>query len=158
MVKGGAPVVYRLATADDTSALVEFQLAMAWETERIQLDPPVCALGVRGIFDKPTRGLFYVGVSGSRVVGSALTTYEWSDWRNGTVWWIQSVYVLPEFRRQRVYAGLYDYIQGLAESDPGVLGIRLYVDRRNTIAHEVYKRLGMNGEHYQVFEWMKRPL
>jgi GNAT superfamily N-acetyltransferase len=148
------PFVYRPGTTDDSSAIVDFQIAMAWETEGIQLDPATCALGVHGVFEQPSRGRFDVGLSGERIVASALTTYEWSDWRNGIVWWIQSVYVLPEFRRQGVYAGLYTCIRNLAESDPAVLGIRLYVDRRNTVAQEVYKRLGMDGEHYQVFEWM----
>ena len=84
-----------------------------------------------------------------------MITYEWSDWRNGNVWWIQSVYVVPEFRGQRVYAGLYEHVQALVEADDALRGIRLYVDRRNVAAQQVYTRLGMNGEHYQVFEWMK---
>jgi ribosomal protein S18 acetylase RimI-like enzyme len=84
-----------------------------------------------------------------------LITYEWSDWRDGVVWWIQSVYVRPDARQKGVYAGLYQHIKELVGNDPEVSGIRLYVDRRNTGAQQVYARLGMNGEHYQVFEWMK---
>jgi GNAT superfamily N-acetyltransferase len=147
---------YQFATPDHAPSITDFQIEMARETEGITLDPAICAAGVRGVFEDPSRGMFYVGVSDERVVGAALTTYEWSDWRNGTVWWIQSVYVVPEFRKQGVYAGLYAFIRSLAESDPSVLGIRLYVDRRNTGAQEVYRRLGMDGDHYQVFEWMKR--
>jgi GNAT superfamily N-acetyltransferase len=90
-----------------------------------------------------------------QILGSLLITHEWSDWRNGTVWWIQSVYVVPEARRKGIYAGLYAHVKELAQADPKVRGIRLYVDRRNTRAQTVYTRLGMNGEHYQVFEWMK---
>jgi len=89
------------------------------------------------------------------VVASLMITPEWSDWRNGMVWWIQSVYVVPELRKQRVYAGLYEHVQRLVRGDDSVKGIRLYVDRRNASAQAVYARLGMNGEHYQVFEWMK---
>ena len=134
---------------------MDFQLAMAWETEGLRLDRSVCAAGVRAVFENPALGQYYISEKDERVVGVALTTYEWSDWRNGVVWWIQSVYVLPEFRRQGIYSGIYGFIRGLAESDSSVRGIRLYVDRRNTTAQEVYTRLGMNGEHYQVFEWMK---
>jgi GNAT superfamily N-acetyltransferase len=147
--------VFRRAHAADLEPIVDFQLAMAWETEALRLDRTVCEKGVRAVFENPSHGVFYVAERDSRVVGVTLTTYEWSDWRNGVVWWIQSVYVLPEFRRQGVYSGIYAHIRGLAEADPTVRGIRLYVDRRNTPAQEVYTRLGMNGEHYQVFEWMK---
>ena len=110
---------------------------------------------MRAILENPALGQYYVAEKDSRVVGVTLTTYEWSDWRNGVVWWIQSVYVIPEFRRQGIYSGIYAFVRGLAEADSAVRGIRLYVDRRNTTAQEVYTRLGMNGEHYQVFEWMK---
>jgi GNAT superfamily N-acetyltransferase len=146
---------FRRAYLDDLQSIVDFQLAMAWETEALRLDRAVCAEGVRAVFENPSLGVFYVAESDARVVGVTLTTYEWSDWRNGVVWWIQSVYVLPEFRRQGIYSGIYAHIRSLAEADSSVRGIRLYVDRRNTPAKEVYTRLGMNGEHYQVFEWMK---
>jgi GNAT superfamily N-acetyltransferase len=146
---------YRRAEPGDLQRIVDFQLAMASETEDLRLDPSICAGGVRAVFDNPALGQYYVAEHDSHVVGVTLTTYEWSDWRNGVVWWIQSVYVVPEFRRQGIYSGIYAFIRQLAESDPRVRGIRLYVDRRNTTAQEVYTRLGMNGEHYQVFEWMK---
>jgi len=147
--------LYRHAHPDDLQRIVDFQLAMAWETEDLRLDSSICAAGVRAVFKNPALGQYYIAEKDSQAVGAALTTYEWSDWRNGVVWWIQSVYVLPEFRRQGIYSGIYAFIRGLAEPDPDVRGIRLYVDRRNTTAQEVYTRLGMNGEHYQVFEWMK---
>lgn len=146
---------YRDATRHDIRAIVEFQQAMAVETEGVTLDGAICTRGVGGVFDDPSRGRYFVADAGGRVVGSLLITYEWSDWRNGVVWWIQSVYVIPELRKQRVYAGLYDHVRSLASADGSVRGIRLYVDRRNTAAQEVYRRLGMNGEHYVVFEWMK---
>jgi len=117
--------------------------------------PATVSAGVRAVFDNPALGRYFVAEHDTRVVAVTLTTYEWSEWRNGLVWWIQSVYVTPEYRRQGIYSGIYAFIRGLAESDPAVRGIRLYVDRRNTSAQEVYTRLGMNGEHYQVFEWMK---
>ena len=146
---------YRQATSADISEIVDFQIAMARETEDLELDPEVVSKGVAAVFDNTSRGRYYVAERDGHVIGSLLITYEWSDWRNGAVWWIQSVYVVPEARRQGVYAGLYARVKELAEADPQVRGIRLYVDRRNARAQAVYMRLGMNGEHYQVFEWMK---
>lgn len=146
---------YRPATLTDWPAILEFQLAMARETEDLELDREICAKGVHAVFEHPARGQYYIGEKDGRVVGSLLITYEWSDWRNGMVWWIQSVYVAPEVRGQGIYAGLYAHVKQLAQADERVQGIRLYVDKRNTRAQQVYTRLGMNGEHYQVFEWMK---
>jgi GNAT superfamily N-acetyltransferase len=148
-------VTYRAARIEDRDDIVEFQLAMADETEEVALDRATCSRGVEAVFTDAAKGCYFVAESGGRVAASLLITYEWSDWRNGNVWWIQSVYVRPEFRQQRVYAGLYEHVRRLVESDPSVRGIRLYVDRRNSRAQQVYTRLGMNGEHYQVFEWMK---
>lgn len=146
---------YRTATSDDAAIIVDFQIRMAEETERLALDRQKCAKGVRAVFDQPSLGTYYVGEKDGRVLCSMLITPEWSDWRNGVVWWIQSVYVVPEVRNQGIYAGLYSYIKNLAMTNARLRGIRLYVDRRNTIAQQVYTRLGMNGEHYQVFEWLK---
>jgi GNAT superfamily N-acetyltransferase len=148
-------VAYRAANPADLQKIVEFQLAMALETEQVQLDRQVCTQGVRAVLDDTKLGQYYVGTLNGNVVASTLITYEWSDWRNGLVWWIQSVYVVASARRQGIYAGLYRYLQSLANADRHVRGIRLYVDRRNDPAQQVYARLGMNGEHYQVFEWMK---
>ena len=100
-------------------------------------------------------GSYYVAVIGNKVVGSLLTTFEWSDWRNGTVLWIQSVFVDSAFRKRGIYASLYSHIKTLVTADQKLKGIRLYVDESNKKAMEVYARLGMNGEHYRVFEWMK---
>jgi GNAT superfamily N-acetyltransferase len=148
-------VRYRGAEPNDLTVIVEFQEAMARETEHIDLDHQICSRGVQAVFDDPPRGRYFVAESNGKVVASLLITYEWSDWRNGVVWWIQSVYVRREMRKQGVYAGLYQHVQRMAAADPSVKGIRLYVDRRNADAQEVYRRMGMNGEHYLVFEWMK---
>ena len=148
-------VMYRAAQPSDRDVIVDFQLAMARETEDVTLDDEVCTRGVEAVLGNPSLGRYYVAEAGGRVIASLLLTYEWSDWRNGMVWWIQSVFVTPEMRGQRVYAGLYEHVKHLARTDESVRGIRLYVDRRNTRAQEVYTRLGMTGEHYQVFEWMK---
>jgi GNAT superfamily N-acetyltransferase len=144
---------YRVATREDARTIVEFQQAMARETEAVELDRETVRRGVQAVFADPSRGRYFVADVDGRVVASLLITYEWSDWRNGVVWWIQSVYVVPELRGRGVYAGLYAFVKQSA--DDSVRGIRLYVDRRNTRAQEVYRRLGMDGEHYLVFEWMK---
>jgi ribosomal protein S18 acetylase RimI-like enzyme len=148
-------ITYREATVSDVPAIVSFQIAMARETEDLNLDRDVCTRGVQALFEDASRGRYFLAESDGAVVASLMITYEWSDWRNGNVWWIQSVYVIPEFRQQRVYAGLYEHVKTLVNADESLRGIRLYVDRRNVRAQEVYTRLGMNGEHYQVFEWMK---
>jgi len=148
-------VRYRKATAADVSDIVRFQINMALETEELHLDPQTVTRGVQAVFEDASRGQYYVADNDGRIIASTLITYEWSDWRSSMVWWIQSVYVITEARRQGVYAGLYSYVKDLAQSNAGVCGIRLYVDRRNTLAQTVYSRLGMNGDHYQVFEWMK---
>ena len=146
---------YRDATRTDAAAIVAFQCAMARETEEMELDAAVCGRGVAAVFDDSSRGRYFVAESGGQIVASLLVTFEWSDWRDGAVWWIQSVFVRPDMRKQGIYAALYEHVRRLAAADESVKGIRLYVDRRNTAAQEVYRRLGMNGEHYQVFEWMK---
>src|SRR5438045_1759359 len=104
--------IYRRAQLNDLPSIVGFQVGMAWETEEVRLDAPTCAIGVRAVFENPGLGQYYTAESDSRVVGVTLTTYEWSDWRNGVVWWIQSVYVVPEFRRQGIYSGIYAFIRG----------------------------------------------
>lgn len=148
-------VSFREATPGDVPAIIDFQLAMARETEDLELDRSILTRGVQALFADPALGRYFVACDGERVIGSLMITYEWSDWRNGMVWWIQSVYVVPEFRRRGVYAGLYSHIRRIVEPDPAIRGIRLYVDNRNVSAQAVYARLGMEGEHYRVFEWMK---
>ena len=148
-------VHYREGRPADAEAIVEFQVAMARETEDVTLERDVTTRGVHAVFADPSHGRYFIAEADGRAVASLMITYEWSDWRNGVVWWIQSVYVRPEHRRRGIYAGLYDHVQRIAQANEMVKGIRLYVDKRNAAAQEVYRRMGMNGEHYQVFEWMK---
>ncbi|MEK6373978.1 MAG: GNAT family N-acetyltransferase [Acidobacteriota bacterium] len=145
----------READVTDAGDIAAFQGAMARETEEVELDAAVVDRGVRAVFEDPARGRYFVAEGEGKVIASLLITYEWSDWRDGNVWWIQSVYVRPEFRRRGVYARMYEQVKGIALVDPNVRGIRLYVDRRNAPAQDVYRRCGMDGEHYLVFEWMK---
>jgi GNAT superfamily N-acetyltransferase len=146
---------YREAQLSDAPVIIEFQQAMARETEDLELDREILTRGVHALFSDPSLGRYFVAERDGEVAGSLMITYEWSDWRNGMVWWIQSVYVAPAHRRRGIYAGLYAHVRELIDTDPDIRGIRLYVDRRNVSAQEVYTRLGMDGGHYQVFEWMK---
>lgn len=145
----------RKAQIADLDAIVRFQEAMAWETEQYELDHATVSAGVREGLSNEKHGVYYVALIENKIVGSLLTTYEWSDWRNGTVLWIQSVYVDSHFRKQGVYGALYHHIKTLVTADETLKGVRLYVDETNKRAREVYGHLGMNGEHYRVFEWMK---
>ena len=144
----------RLATPADAQVLVEFNAAMALETERKELLPEVIGAGVRSLLANPAAG-FYVVAEQERPVGSLMITKEWSDWRNGTFWWIQSVYVRPQFRRQGVYKRLYRHVQELAAHDSAVCGFRLYVERENSRAQATYDALGMKQTRYLVFEELK---
>jgi ribosomal protein S18 acetylase RimI-like enzyme len=148
-------ILYRNAKPSEADIIVDFQLAMALETEDIILDKEICTRGVAAVFASAELGQYFVAERAGKIVASLMITYEWSDWRCGMVWWIQSVYVAPEGRQQGVYAGLYDHVKAIVNADQNLRGIRLYVDERNKRAQEVYTRLGMNGEHYRVFEWMK---
>jgi GNAT superfamily N-acetyltransferase len=147
-------ITIRSAVPDDAISIIEFQQKMAQETENILLDFHTVTNGVHAVFEDATKGAYYVAVDGDTVVGSLMTTYEWSDWRCGTVIWIQSVYITPTHRGQGVYKKMYEHIQSLVTPVSGYRGIRLYVDKTNNPAQRVYEKLGMNGEHYQVFEWM----
>lgn len=148
-------MIIRQANPADSESIVEFQLAMALETEQLQLDEPTVIKGVAAVFADPSKGIYYVAEVNGRVVGSLLTTFEWSDWRNGTVLWIQSVYVRPEYRKQSVFSALYKHVREKVTHSTELRGIRLYADKTNTTAHGVYEHLGMTCEHYQMYEWMK---
>ncbi len=148
-------ITVRVARPQEYDVIAGFQIAMAAETEDIHLDRAVVEQGVQEVFRRPALGKYFVADDGQRVVASLLITYEWSDWRSTMVWWIQSVYVLPEERRKGVFATMYRHIRDLVLADDTVSGIRLYVDKSNERARTVYRRLQMDGEHYALYEWMK---
>ena len=147
-------MIFRAATLSDHPSIVDFQLAMALETEKLKLDLGTCTKGVRAVFEQD-HGNYHVCELKGEIVGSLLITYEWSDWRNGKVWWIHSVYLKPEARGKGIFSGFYSYIKNLAQADPNIRGLRLYVDNSNSHAQKVYAKIGMNGDHYRLFEWMK---
>jgi ribosomal protein S18 acetylase RimI-like enzyme len=139
----------------DAAAIVDFQLRMARETEELGLDPDTLRRGVAAVFADPHKGRYWIAERGGKTVACLLTTHEWSDWRDGVILWIQSVYVVPEERGRGVYRALYERLRRQVEASPGLKGIRLYVEKRNTAAQRVYERLGMTREHYDLFEWLK---
>ncbi|HKI89156.1 MAG TPA: GNAT family N-acetyltransferase [Draconibacterium sp.] len=148
-------MIVRKAETKDLTFIVEFQLAMAKETEFIDLDRTIVERGVEAVLNDPLKGIYYIVEEEGKVVSSLLTTYEWSDWRNGTILWIQSVFVLPEFRRKGVYRQMYAHIKDLVLNNENLNGIRLYADKSNHIAHKTYRNLGMSPDHYVTFEWLK---
>jgi GNAT superfamily N-acetyltransferase len=148
-------LIIRPAAPGDAPALAAFQILMARETEGLELDPAVIARGVQGVFEEPARGRYWVAERDGEIVGGLLTTPEWSDWRAGTILWIQSVYVVPAERGRGVFRALYQHLRQLVEASDDLRGLRLYVDRRNVSAQQAYERLGMSREHYHTYEWLK---
>ena len=143
----------RVATGRDLQTLVRGNIALARETEGLRLDPGTVRAGVSAILDGRASGRYYVLEDRGSIVAQLLITYEWSDWRDCPVWWIASVYVAQERRRQGLFAALYRAVRGFAHRD-GAGGLRLYVERNNQAAMRVYEALGMNGEHYALYEEM----
>jgi GNAT superfamily N-acetyltransferase len=145
----------RKAKPSDASAIIDFQLKMAWETEKLTLDKETVTSGVNAVFSDDSKGQYFVAEAGGKQIASLLITFEWSDWRNCNVWWFQSVYVIPEYRRKGVFREMYSYIKGLAE-ESDIAGLRLYVESRNLAARKTYESLGMSSEHYSFYEWMRK--
>jgi len=145
-------ITIRGAKPMDAERLIEFNLRMAQETEDKQLDSKILISGVNAILSHPKLGFYLVGEADGEVVGSLMVTTEWSDWRNGAFWWIQSVYVTPEFRRRGVFRALYEDARDRAKNEEGVCGCRLYVERDNVSALTVYTRLGLKETNYKMLE------
>jgi GNAT superfamily N-acetyltransferase len=145
-------IVIRNATVDDIERMAGWAVAMAWETEQKKLDPDTVRKGIRAVFDQPGRGGYFIADRNGEAAGTLMLTYEWSDWRNGDWWWIQSVYVAPEHRRQGVYAALYAHVKQAAEARADVCGLRLYVEHHNTNAQRTYESLGMADAGYKMYE------
>ena len=146
----------RRATPADAETVVEFNRLLAEESEGKTLDRSLLEPGVAKALSDPNKGLYFLAEDGGKIVGQTMVTFEWSDWRNGWFWWIQSVYVVPEARRQGVFRALYEHIHAAAKKDPEVIGLRLYVEEENRRAHETYYRLGMEKTGYFLLE--KYPL
>ena len=150
-MSSSSTAVVRAAT-EDVAAIAQFNIAMAAETEDLALDPQTVHAGVAAVVSDDRRGFYLVARSDGKAVGSLMITYEWSDWRNGNLWWIQSVYVVPSARKQGIFRLLYDNVISLAKQSGDAAGVRLYVEKDNRGAQEVYRKLGMAETAYRVFE------
>lgn len=151
-------MIIRQALAQDAAELAEFNIRMARETEGVELIPQVIRAGVDALIANPQRGFYLVVELDNGIQASLMVTNEWSDWRNGNFWWIQSVYVRPEYRRQGLYRELYERVKELAEQDESVCGFRLYVERDNRSAQQTYAALGMQETDYKIFEELRKGL
>ena len=142
----------REAIPADVDVIVDFNARIAHETEGKNLSHEVLREGIRALEGDPGRGRYLVACTPQRVVGQLMVTTEWSDWRNGIWWWIQSVYVHPEYRGHGIFRALYRHVEQQARDRPDVVGLRLYVHRDNATAQQVYGRLGMQDTEYLVYE------
>ena len=149
-------VTIRLAGPEDVTTLVSFSAAMALETEDRYLDKDRLYDGTMALLESPSRGFFMVAelkLGDIRLLlGQLMITYEWSDWRNGVFWWIQSVYVDPAYRRQNVFRQMHQAVMARAKTSPHVCGVRLYVEESNHVAQAVYQRVGLTASSYAIFE------
>ena len=143
----------RQAEMEDASRIVLFNLAMARETEGRELDRSTLSKGVEALLEDPSKGRYFVAVKGEEIVGQVMINTEWSDWRNGPVWWLQSVYVSKRHRREGIYRGLHEHVRESARREKAI-GIRLYVERDNLGAQSTYEALGMTESQYLMFEEM----
>ena len=146
-------ITIRKASRKDTETIINFQQKMAWETEQLTLVHEKISKGVNGVFEDPSRGQYYVAEGNGIIVASLLITYEWSDWRYANVWWFQSVYVLPKYRRTGIFRKMYSFIKDEADKN-NIAGLRLYVESNNVKARKTYEALGMCSEHYTMYEWL----
>jgi len=147
-------MIIRPATLADANVVAEFNRGIAFETEGKTLDPAIVRKGVIALLSDANKGRYFVAEIDGKVVGQLAVTYEWSDWRNGNVWWIQSVYVHVDARRLGVFRKLYEHVATAARTDENVVGIRLYVEHDNKVAQETYRKMGMVMTPYHVMEEM----
>ncbi len=146
------PIVVRSGTPADLDFIVDCNARLARETEHKELDPAKLRPGVESLLAAPAKGRYLIAEFDRRPVGQIMFTTEWSDWRNGFFWWIQSVYVMPQERRSGVFTALFRHLERLAREDTSVCGLRLYVDHGNENAQRTYRRLGLDVTHYALME------
>ncbi|MBI3853278.1 MAG: GNAT family N-acetyltransferase [Verrucomicrobia bacterium] len=142
----------RQARPSDVAVIADFNARLAQETEHRQLDVARLAQGVGALLSDPVKGTYFVAEMDGEVVGQLLITYEWSDWRNGHFWWIQSVYVKEALRSRGIFRALFAHVQKLAKARKDVCGLRLYMDAHNATARKTYERLGLKQTNYELFE------
>jgi len=145
----------RQAELKDIPFIIEFQKKMAFETENLMLDNHTIENGVNAVFKDTSKGFYIIAEDHGNVIASLMITPEWSDWRNGYFLWIQSLYVITTSRNKGVFKKMYEYTKKLVIEGNNYFGLRLYVEMNNTLAQEVYTKVGMDGNHYKMYEWMK---
>jgi GNAT superfamily N-acetyltransferase len=150
------PIQIRPAEVSDWAVVAEFNSRLASETEGKSLQPEIIEAGVRALLSDSRHGRYFLAISDKTVVGQMMHTREWSDWRNGEIWWLQSVYVLPDYRNRGVFRALYQHIEQLARQSTDVIGLRLYVETHNARAQDAYLRLGFRDASYTVMEQIFR--
>jgi ribosomal protein S18 acetylase RimI-like enzyme len=148
-------VIIRHADLDDADSIIEFNCALALETEGINLVLDVVSEGVKKLLQDQSLGFYLVAQKNEEIIGCLMITSEWSDWRNSVFWWIQSVYVRPDSRKQGVYRSLYQFVQNIVNKNSDVAGFRLYVEKENFKAQNTYTSLGMAETQYLMFEELK---
>ncbi len=145
--------IIRNAQKTDHNIITNNNIALAWESEQLKLDQNIVAAGIKTALSDSSKGFYLIAEINGNVAGQLMVTCEWSDWCNKTNWWLQSVYVLPEFRGNGVYSSLYEQVLQLARNDGTISGIRLYVDADNKNAQQVYRTIGMGESHYLLYEY-----
>lgn len=147
----------RTALPDDIAVIADYNIKLALESEGLTLDPATVTEGVTALIRDTARGIYFVAeAAGGAVVGQLLITYEWSDWRNANIWWIQSVYVAPEFRGSGVFQALFRHVEKIARDSGEVWSMRLYMEKHNERARRAYEKLGMKEMSYEVLEFSIR--
>ena len=144
-------ILVRNAQKKDLPKIVRFNASMALETEDLQLDKDTLTAGVKAVFNDNNKGFYIIAELDGEVRGSLMITYEWSDWRSGYFWWIQSVYVEPGYRKKGLYRSMYSFLKNAIQQDKKIVGLRLYVEKENKKAQKVYTTLGMNISNYINF-------
>ena len=147
-----SPLTIRPANAADVDTIAEFNSVMALESEDVTLDQDVLKAGVRAALADASLAFYLIAEADGGPVGQLMVTFEWSDWRDGWVWWVQSVYVKAGYRRRGIYRRLYGHLQELAAQQGNVRGMRLYVMRDNVAAKRTYESLGMAHSEYDLYQ------
>lgn len=147
-----ATIDIRRAVSADFQFIVDSNVALAWETEGLELDAATVRAGVEAVLADGSLGFYVLAAVDGLPAGQLMVTFEWSDWRNGLWWWIQSVYVVPQHRRGGIYSALHRHVELLARDAAGVCGIRLYVEQENAVGQRVYQSLQMYQTRYFMYE------
>jgi len=147
-------VEIKKANKSDIDLLISFQYSLAEETENLVLDKSILKEGIVNLLEDDGKGMYWIAEIEGEKIGCVMIQKEWSDWRNGSVFWIHSVYVKAQYRKKGVFRSMYSFFQDMVKKDDNLKGLRLYVDKTNQNAIKTYAAMGMTREHYDLYEWM----